>query len=304
MEKLFNSFVQRVEKESLAIEGIAINCEGKLIFEHRWAPDKARNIYSHTKSFTATAVGIAISEGKINLSDSLASCFPKAIPKNASPLLYKINLQHLLTMSSGFNKLLLMNQDRRDGRGMPDYLKYMMNQEVLCEPGSRFKYSTSDTILLGRMVEAKVGMLLSQYLYEKLFRHMDVENPIWEHCPMGHPVGGAGMFLHLKDMMKLGQLYLDKGRFNGVQIFDSSWTSEATFKQIETTKNEKDIWRCGYGYQFWLSPYPHSYRADGLYGQITTVLPMAGVVVGIQCPEEGDFEKVKEALHEELLSRI
>lgn len=302
----FEQFVKRVALEKLSIEGIAVLRDGELIFEHRWAPDRPRNIYSHTKSFTATAVGIAVSEGRLSLDDRLADCFPGDVPADAPPLLHEIRLRHLLTMSSGFDRSLLMSKMRRAGVGAPDYVKYMLSQPVMCRPGDHFTYSTADSILAGRMVEEKVGMRLSQYLYEKIFRPLEIGHPIWECCPMGHPVGGGGLFLRLTDMMKLGQLYLDHGNWHGERLLDPQWISAAASKQIETPKSggPDEIWSCGYGYQFWLSPYPGAFRADGAFGQITTVLPAAGMVVAIQCPEEGNFDKVRAALHEEILSQI
>jgi CubicO group peptidase (beta-lactamase class C family) len=85
---------------------------------------------------------------------------------------------------------------------------------------------------------------------------------------MGHLIGGGGLYLRLKDTMKLGQLYLENGKWCGEQIVNPAWISQATSKQIDTPRNDKsDFWNCGYGYQFWMSPYPHSYRADGAFGQ-------------------------------------
>lgn len=104
--------------------------------------------------------------------------------------------------------------------------------------------------------------------------------------------------MKLADMMKLGQLYLADGKWNGRQLVDTEWIREAASKQISTPDEDSSLWSCGYGYQFWLSPYPDSYRADGAFGQITTVLPQKGLVVAVQCPEDGEFEKVKPALHE------
>lgn len=302
MDQLLKNFIKRVESEQLSIEGIAIDAGTGPLLEHRWAPDRPRNIYSHTKSFMATAAGIAVSEGKLALDDTLVGLFPEAVPKNASPQLAKITLRNLLTMSSGFGEPLLMGEDRRAGTGAPDYIAYMFSQPVREEPGSRFLYSTADSILAGRMVEKAVGMNLSEYLYCKIFRPLGIGHPIWECCPKGHPVGGGGMYLRLTDMMKLGRLYLNCGKWNGGQLVDPVWVREATKKQIDTPPDS--IWHCGYGYQFWCSPYPQAYRADGAFGQITTVLPAAGAVVAVQCPEEGDFSKVRTALHEEILTQI
>ena len=303
MEKYLQAFIERVDREHLAIEGIAVLEDGKLAAEHRWTPDLPRNIYSHTKSFMVTAVGIAISEGYLSLDDRLVDCFPESIPANAPALLGEIRLRHLLTMSSGFDRSLLMGADRRAGVGAPDYIRYMLSQPVLRQPGELFHYSTADSIVAGRMLEAKTGVGLAEFLWEHIFHPLGIGYPIWEFCPRGHAIGGGGMMLTLQDMMKLGQLYLNGGRWDGTQLVDPAWVRAATTKQIDTPPDH-DIWHCGYGYQFWMSPYPDAYRADGAFGQITTVLPQRGMVVSIQCPETGNFPKVQAALHEEFLSQL
>ena len=208
MKKLLQAFIDRVDRTHLAIEGIAVMEEGRVTAEHRWTPDLPRNIYSHTKSFMATAVGIAVSEGALSLDDRLAGCFPESVPADASPVLGEIRLRHLLTMSSGFDSALLMGADRRAGVGAPDYVRYMLSQPVLRRPGELFYYSTADSILAGRMFEQKMGVGLAEFLWERIFKPLGIGFPLWEFCPRGHAIGGGGMSLTLRDMMKLGQLYL------------------------------------------------------------------------------------------------
>ena len=111
------------------------------------------------------------------------------------------------------------------------------------------------------------------------------------------------MYLTCTEMMKLGQLYLANGRWNGRQLLDTAWVREVSAPKFTFPKTD-DPWSVGYGYQFWMSPYPNSYRADGAYGQISPILPESGLVVSIQCPENGNFERVKRALHEELLVQL
>jgi CubicO group peptidase (beta-lactamase class C family) len=311
MQKLIDNFVKRINAEKLRVEGIAIYSVDEKLAEYRWIPDLARNIYSHTKSFTATAVGIALDERRLSLEDKLIDYFPDKVTDDPSYLLKKIKLKHLLTMSSGFNKPLLMGAMRRAGTGMPDYIKYMLSQKVQVTPGTKFCYSTADSILAARMVEKRVGKKLTQYLYEKLFEPLNIGYPRWEHCPMGHPCGGGGMCLTLDDMAKLGQLYLNEGVWNGKKIVSLDWIKQATSKQIDTPVQDDNDWLCGYGYQFWLSPYSNAYRADGAHGQVTTVLPAAQLVVSIQCPEDFDnnmenqnFSKVRKVLHEEIFSLL
>lgn len=305
LEKILKDFVKYAEDKKLFIEGIIAADEKKVLFRHHFIPEQARNIYSHTKSYMSTAAGIAISQGIISLDTKLADLFPEYVPEQAEPRLLKITFKNLLTMSSGFGHPYLMGDDRRQGKGVPDYISYMMELPMKYEPGERFVYSTADSILAGRMIEQAAGQRLGEYLYHHVFSKLGQGWPMWENDPMGHPIGGGGMFMTLTDMMKLGQLYLADGVWNGERIVDSSWIKEATTKQIDTVPvPDKEIWWCGYGYQFWLSPYPKAYRADGLYGQVTTVLPEKGLLIAVQCPENGDFDKVKQALHEYVFMQI
>ena len=190
--------------------------------------------------------------------------------------------------------------DRRSGVGAPDYLRYMFSRRVEVEPGSTFCYSSADSDLAGRMLEQAAGMRLGEYLYGMIFSKLDQGWPVWECDPQGHPIAGGGIYMSLANMLKLGQVYLNDGTWHGTRIVSESWVKQASGKQIDTPYS--NIWTCGYGYQFWMSPYEGAYRADGAYGQITTVLPKQGLVVAIQCPESGDFDNiVRPALHEHLL---
>ena len=305
VEHLFQDFVEYVRDRQLFVEAVAVADENRVLLEHHFVPDHTRNIYSHTKSYMATAVGMALAEGRLTLEDRLADYFPESVPEDPDPRLLQITLRDLLTMSSGFGHPYLMGDDRRQGIGFPDYMAYMMHLPMEQTPGTVFEYSTADSILAGRMVEKAVGENLAAYLYPRLFQKLGQGWPQWENDPMGHPIGGGGMYMSVRDMMKLGQLYLAGGTWQGERLLDSGWVREATRKQIETPQTENgDIWRCGYGYQFWCSPYPKAYRADGAFGQVTTVLPENGLVIAVQCPEWGDFEKVKQALHTEIFSQL
>ena len=302
LEKLFFDFISYAYDYKLAIEGLAVADETKVLLNHRFTPDLTRNIYSHTKSYMATAVGMAIADGKLSLDDKLAEFFPESVPEDPDPRLFEIRLRDLLIMASGFGEPYLMGADRRAGVGAPDYMRYMLSRPVKETPGKRFQYSTADSILAGRMVEKAVGTRLGAYLYERVHKPLGQGYPMWENCPLGHPIGGGGMFLPLTEMMKLGQLYLADGRWEGQQLVDPAWVKEASTWKIDTDGG--NVWDCGYGYQFWMSPYPRAYRADGAYGQISMVLPEKGLVVACQCPETGDFDRVRDALHEQFLTLL
>lgn len=299
MEQRIKKFIEFMEKDNPGIEAVAYGDKDKVLLEHHFVKLQSRNIYSHTKSFMSTAVGIALEEGALTLEDPLVKYFPEKVPDVHQKWLREIRLRHLLTMSSGFGKPYLMIDGRRQGEGFPDYLEYMLSRPVLKKPGTEFDYSTADSHLAGLMLSKAVGKNLGVYLYEKLFRPLEIGYPVWECDPQGNPNGGSGLHLSITDMMKLGQLYLADGVWKGERLLSSLWIKEATRKQIET--NGGDSWNCGYGYQFWMMPQRYAYRADGAYGQITVVLPEQGYVVAVQCSEYGDFERVKQALNEIVL---
>jgi len=302
MEQRIKQFIERMKAENPGIEAVALANKEEVLLEHRFVKLQSRNIYSHTKSFMSTAAGIALAEGALTLEDPLIKYFPEKVPDVHQKWLREIRFRHLLTMSSGFGKAYLMIDGRRKGEGLPDYLEYMMSRELLKKPGTEFDYSTADSHLAGLMLAKAVGKNLNVYLYEKLFRPLGMDYPIWECDPQGNPNGGSGLYLNIIDQMKLGQLYLADGVWKGERLLTSLWVKEATRKQIETPGG--DSWNCGYGYQFWMMPQKGAYRADGAFGQITIVLPEQGYVVAMQCSEYGNFGKVKQAFNEIVLADL
>lgn len=298
IEKAVEEFVRRVECDHLGVEGIAVADGKQVILEHRFAADVPRNIYSHTKSFTSTAIGIAVDNGKLSLMDKFVDAFPEVVPPNPQPELLKITLRDFLTMSSGFDKPLLMSEGRRKGEGAPDYLAYMMGQRVETCPGTKFLYSNGDTDMALRMAEKAVGMPFGEFVYRHMFEPMEMGWPIWEHDPQGHPFAAGGLYLTLREMMKLGQLCLMDGIWNGRRIVSHEWLTQATSKQIDTPEGH------GYGFQFWMDPFPGCYRADGAFIQHTHVLLQCGLVMGIQCSESVKLNDVSSLIFNELLPEL
>mgnify|MGYP002552196566 CR=1 FL=1 len=302
IEKIAKEFTDYAVDTQLPLEGIAIGDEKKIIYEQHFKPDLPRNIYSHTKSFTVTAAGIAISEGVLSLEERIVDVFPEYVPKNAPEMLQEIRLKHLMTMSSGFGKPYLMSADRRKGIGAPDYLKYILSRDILEEPGKHFVYSTADSILIGRMVERSTGQNLAYYMYQHIFKPLEIGFPIWENDMQGHPNGGGGMHLKLSSMMRLGQLYLAGGVWKKRRLVPQEWIDMASCKQIEVDMDNPG--KEGYGYQFWKEPQIKGYQAAGSFGQVTAILPEAGFVVAVQCPERGDYDRVKKAVREMVIERL
>lgn len=304
LEGKASHFVSRAQESDLGLEAFAVAFDGEIIFETHVNMDMPRNVYSYTKSVLSACIGVAISKGAISLETSIADCFPELLTEQNESKLSSIRLKHLLTMSSGFGKSLLMRRDREAGIGAPDYVSYLCELPMQFVPGSKFCYSTADSILAGRMLEKKTGKPLDYFLNEMLFRDLEISTPRWECCPLGHPLGGGGLYLSLKDMMKFGQLFLDKGCYQGKQLISETWVALATQKQIGIGETEQYAKSVGYGYQFWIQKRPGSFRMHGSYGQDTFVLSKEHIVVSMQCSESGKAKGLIQLLHQEVLDAL
>lgn len=298
---ILDGFVARVNREQLPVDAVVAYRGEQLIGEHRWLPDVPGNIYSHTKSFMVTAVGAAIDRGLLTLDTRLIDMLKDDLPERYDPRLGEIKLRHLLMMSSGFDRPLLMSAQRKAPDFNEDYIDFMLRQQVLAAPGEKFCYSSADSYLAGVMVERATGRNLLDFMMDAFMGDMDIERPEWEVCPRGTPFGGGGMCLKTRDMAKIGILYLNGGVYGGKQLVSADWVKTASTFKIATPSDNR--FSCGYCYQFWLDPMPGCYRADGAYGQITHILPDKGAVVAYNCHAE-TMPAINEAFFEEIYQKL
>ena len=301
MKNRTEAFLKALEQVDHSVEAVMVYQNGGILLNHRFIPHCTRLIYSHTKSFVATAAGMAIDEGKLSLDSRFMDFFPDYAPMVTDQRVFDITLRHLLTMSSGFGGAFLMSTTRRKGEGFPDYVAYMVKKPMVNEPGSTFLYSNGDTHLAGCMVEKAVGEPLIVYLYRKLFSKIGMGFPAWECDPMGTAFGGSGMYLPIEEMIKLGILYLHDGVWMGERLLSHEWVAMAGSKQIDT--GNPDPWSSGYSFQFWMIPQqPGAFRCDGLYGQYSLILPKDNAVVAIQSNEQNDVNKIIPLIQKYLIS--
>ncbi len=285
-ESLFSEFVSKYEGTGL-VEAVAVADGDSVIAEHRYVFDRPRCVFSHAKSFGSTGIGIAADEGLIGLDEKLADLYPEYVTDGTDPTVSDIKLKDLLTMRSGFGKPYLMGDTR--GEAGLDWIKYMFSQKHPEKPGERFEYSNADTFLATCMLEKRIGRSLQSYLFEKLFEPCEIVYPAWETSPRGHTMSATGLYLRLRDQLKLGQIYLNGGTWRGRRIVSREWTLKASSPKVGTFDDGGN-----YGYQFWIYPdgFGGAYRADGAYGQLTVVKPSSGLIISIQSPENGDFSRV------------
>lgn len=298
MENLFLNFKKRIEQEHNLVEALCLSNSKGVIWKEQYIPRNHRNIYSHSKSFTSLMVGIAIDENKLSLDTRLVDVFKDEIDEETYNRLYEITVKALLTMSSGFNESLLMGIERRKGIGYPDYFKFMLSHELINKPGTVFKYSNGDTYLLGRMVAKVYNQNFTQLCYEKIFKPLDIELPIWGVDPNGYCICASDLCISNEEMNRLGILFINNGVYNGKRIISEEYVKMCSTPQIKT-----DGWG-DYSFQFWMTPEGKGYRADGAYGQITFIWPSLDIIFSIQRPEDNRLDEMLKILKEEVLNKL
>lgn len=251
---------------------------GYVIAEGWWAPyarEMQHAMFSMSKSFTSTAVGFAVSEGLLSVEDKAVSYFKEEYPKPAG-YLAQMRIKDLLTMSTGQEKEPTTDMIyQAEG----DWIKAFFESPVTKEPGKQFLYNSGATYILSVIVQRVTGQKMIDYLEPRLFAPLGIESPRWNECPKGYNTGGFGMWLRTEDILKFGQLYLNKGAWEERQLLPVQWIEEAAGYQIDNTGDNPDMdWRQGYGYQFWRCCHG-AYRGDGAYGQFCIVMPEQDMVL-------------------------
>ena len=279
------NFLDAAAKSSHEFHSIMILRHGKVVAEGWWNPYKPElrhTLYSTSKSFTATAIGLAVSEKKLSVDDNVISFFPDELPDTISPFLAKMKVKDLLSMSAGQEPDPTFNVVSHDS----NWVKSFLALPVVNEPGTKFLYNTLATYMLSAIVQKTTGEKVIDYLKPRLFDPLAIEGMDWEVDPRGINTGGWGLRLKTEDMAKFGQLFLQKGKWNGKQILPASWIEEATSKKIEQApdapqaKKDSSDWMQGYCYQMWRCRH-NCFRADGAYGQYIIVLPDQDAVIAI-----------------------
>ncbi len=280
--KTVANFVERAVKELDSLHSFMLVRHGKVAAELWWppyAPEHPHLLFSLSKSFTSTAIGLAISEGKFKIDDPVIGFFPrKRLPDEISDYLRSMTIRHLLTMSSGHGTCSMEGVKRNKFKG--DWVKLILSEPIVHKPGTRFVYNSGATYLLSAILDTVTGEHLLQYLEPRLFSPLGIKDAMTEKSPDGTHVGGWGMSLKTEDIARFGQLYLQKGKWGDQQLVPESWVKDATSFQISNAHAGQLDWAQGYGYQFWRSQ-NNAYRGDGAFGQYCLVMPDQDAVIAI-----------------------
>jgi CubicO group peptidase (beta-lactamase class C family) len=273
-------FVEEAERKIEALHSVMVVRRGQVIAEGWWSPYEAQEphmVFSLSKSFTSTAVGLAIAEGKMSVDDHVSKFFPGEMPEKPDNNLKAMRVRDLLTMATGHHN--------EDLQGFPyggeeNVVKKFLALPVTHKPGTFFVYNTPATYMLSAIVQKTTGQTVLEYLQPRLFAPLGIENPKWEASKQGVSMGGFGLSIRTEDIAKFGQLYLQKGKWNGQQLVPAAWTETATARWMSNGSNPASDWEQGYGFQFWRCR-NGAFRGDGAHGQFCVVLPEQEAVIAI-----------------------
>lgn len=275
-----SAFIAAAIRELDTLHSVMLVRHGCVIAEGWWEPYQREDrhlLHSLSKSFTATAIGLLIAEGKLTLDDPVLSFFPNDAPAVPSTYLKAMRVRHLLTMSTGHVTEPLVGLGEQTGR---TWVQSFLDHPVEHAPGTHFLYNSLATYMLSAIVQAVSGERMLAYLQPRLFAPLGIHNPTWETSPEGIDMGGWGLSATTEDIAAFGQLYLQKGVWQDVRILPAGWVEEATTHQVPTGSEPNSDWAQGYGYQFWRCHYG-AYRGDGAFGQFCVVMPEQDAVVAI-----------------------
>lgn len=276
--EVIEQLLDALEKCETEPHGLMILRHGRLCFSGWWkpyAPDRIHGLQSMTKTFSGTAVGMLITEGKLSLDTKIADIFPEKVPEDASAYLLEMTVRDVLCMGTGMETAAPAS-----GRWLEDFF----HTPVVHKPGTAFFYNNPGSNLLAAIVRKISGQPMLLYLEEQLFPYIGVDKSTLTclTLPDGTEIGGGGIFTRLENCIRLMLLYMNGGVAGGKRLLSQEWIELATSCQ-NSAPNAAGIKDCqqGYGFQMWQCSYPGAYRADGALGQYVVCFPDLDLVIGI-----------------------
>lgn len=272
------AFLDEADEQFHALHSLMIARHGSVVAEGWWAPyrsDLNHWLFSVSKGFTSAGVGLAISEGRFSLDDSVISFFPDAAPADPSANLKAMTVRDLLRMNQGHQGSGDREVMRADNA---EWTRTWLAREVEHAPGTHWAYSNSAAYVLSAVVQRVTGERLIDYLRPRLLEPLGIVNPVWDESPEGVSLGGSGLRVRTEDILKFGQLHLQRGRWEGREILSESWVTEATSVQAKPPEGDtiKAI-----GYHLLVDPERESFGSGGRFGQTLIISPRTESVIAI-----------------------
>ncbi len=296
------AFLAAVDRDLGGLHSFMLLRHGRVLVEGAWTPYAEalpHQLFSLTKSFASTAIGLAVTEGLLSVDTPVLSLFPDAAPATPGDHLRALRVRHLLSMSTGHHT---DPTGAMTAAADGDWVRAFLAQPIEHVPGTYFVYNSGASHLLAEIVTRLSGQDLREYLRPRLFEPLGIAEPAWETSPRGVRIGGWGLSLRLEDIARFGQLYLQRGTWRGRQILPEAWVAEATAWQVDNGPRPEKDWEQGYGYQFWRCQHG-AVRGDGAFGQFCVVLPEQEAVVAILAGL-GNMQAVLDRVWEHLLPAL
>ena len=302
-----SAFIEAMAATKHELHSFMMLRHGRVIAEGWWepyGPQYKHSMYSMSKSFTSTAIGLLVGEGRITVEDLVVRYFPQDVPEPTSENLASLKIKHLLSMAVGNE-----HEPTQAVVQSEHWVKTFLEQSITHEPGSVFMYNSAATYMLSAVVTKVTGNTVLEYLTPRLFEPLGITGMTWETCPRGINTGGWGLSITTEGLAKFGQLYLQKGKWNDAQLIPSEWVKQATTFKIQqpdpakpTRSKETNDWLQGYCYQFWRCQHD-AFRGDGAFGQFTIVLPKQDAVI-VMTSETKDMQGQLDLVWQHLLPSI
>jgi CubicO group peptidase (beta-lactamase class C family) len=293
------AFVDALEADP-AIEphGLVIQRHGRRIAEGHWAPHTGRQrrlVYSLSKTFTGTALGLAIGEGRLTLDDLVSQHLPELFDDATPEATRRMQVRHIASMATGHDRETLVEALALD---RDDPVRGFLRIPPAAEPGTLFMYNQPPVLALATILTRLTGERLTDYLRPRVLDPLGITDLSWTQHRPGLDLGFSGVHTTVDAAARLGQLYLDDGMWDGQRLLPDGWVADASSVQIANPAREEADWRCGYGFQLWMQR--HGYRGDGAFGQYMVVLPEQDAVVALfSCAQ--DMQAILDLMWEHLL---
>jgi CubicO group peptidase (beta-lactamase class C family) len=259
------------------VRSVLMARHGSLVFEKYYGDasrDGLQNVQSMTKSVSSALVGIALKKGIITSLDArIAGYFPEYKDAIADQRMREVTIRHVLTMASGIDEVPLSFD-----KALADPIADILRQRLLYDPGQGFKYSSAAAHLLGEVLRKATGGPVLAFAETELFRPLGMGHVVWYADKTGLQSGGLSGLFRARDILKLGELYLRRGRFRGIELISPAYIAESVKVQ-----NRGDFYgeAARYGYMWWIASIAgrEAFYARGYGGQYLAVIPKADLVV-------------------------
>ncbi|MFC7679043.1 serine hydrolase domain-containing protein [Paenibacillus sp. GCM10028914] len=276
---------------SVDLRSCIINQYGTTVFEYyrdQRAKDEPAKINSCTKSIVSALFCIGMDRGLVPEVTTPAADFFPQLAESSDSRKREITLEHLLTMTAGFNWTEFGGQKSfpRMTRS-PHWVDFVLEQSLSEAPGTRFEYNSGVSQMLSAILCEVTGMTTARFAELNLFGPLGIESYEWEIDPQGVHTGGYGLWLKASDLMKFGQLYLQKGRWGQEQLISAERVWQSTQHGITVDPP----WTGGYGWHWWVDTFYSTdngqdpsvsyeyFYARGFGGQFVYVVPQLETVI-------------------------